>query len=554
MKKFTSRSVLLLILVVLTFSLVFSGCGNSGDKQGETSASTQAAASETPAPTPSGPVTLKILTADRWQAEYTLAGGREYPLIKELEKRTNTKIEWEVAAPANFDQLSDTRMASGTDLPDIAFLSWNTNPSKALNLAKQGLIIPLDELIEKYAPNIKRVYTELVPEAKAQTLDSEGKWYWLSWVNKSDTTFYSTLMRQDWMDKTGISKLPETTDEFYSALKTMRDKDANGNGKKDEIYLANSWADSINILGEAFGVPSGSTDFTEKIFADANGKLINGWLTENGKEFLMYMNKLYKDGLIDPEIATIQYEKAMARVSQNVASAYNNFAFGAPALEGTVKGAEGVNYVPLTKMAGPKGIYSAFQFGAGVDAGSRFVITRDCKNQEAAIKFLDYLYSDDCKKLRINGIEGVHYTMENGEVKKTKEYEDKIAADANAPYAEGFGWTFVPDFTIMTFDDLVKIVPAYNNPETIDAVHKIAAGPRNVELKFAVPTEEELSELDAIGNEAKSYMDEMIIKFFMGKESFDKWDEFVKRANELGMQKTLEVRQKMYDRYLGFIK
>ncbi|WP_339076297.1 hypothetical protein DOK78_002906 [Enterococcus sp. DIV2402] len=79
-------------------------------------------------------------------------------------------------------------------------------------------------------------------------------------------------------------------------LKKILDEDPNGNGKKDEILLTDVKMDNSRPwLMSAFGI-------TDRGIEEINGKVVYTPMTENYKEYVTFMNKLYSEKLIDPEV------------------------------------------------------------------------------------------------------------------------------------------------------------------------------------------------------------------------------------------------------------
>src|SRR5699024_10973892 len=132
--------------------------------------------------------------------------------------------------------------ASG-DLDDIIFAAGNSNFTADMEVkyGEQGLIIPLEDLIEEYAPNIQKMFEER-PDVKKSITTLDGHIYALPRVVKEGGTssWYMSPFWYNgrWLDELGVDELPETTEELYDLLVRFRDEDPNGNGEADEIPLS----------------------------------------------------------------------------------------------------------------------------------------------------------------------------------------------------------------------------------------------------------------------------------------------------------------------------
>lgn len=148
---------------------------------------------------------------------------------------------------------------------------------------EEGILIPLDELIIKYGPNITQMFEEH-PEVKASITAPDGHIYALPNFNqgslaKTPTWWYNA----EWLEALGVTELPTTTEGFYELLKRFKTEDPNGNGEADEIpftFIVNAgnmdYTDPNLYILPAFGVNSA------RIYVD-NGVVKYGALEEISK-------------------------------------------------------------------------------------------------------------------------------------------------------------------------------------------------------------------------------------------------------------------------------
>lgn len=539
MKKATA---LLVVMVFITTSIMFGGCGkeNSAVVSEANKESTAAASVSEP---PKEPVKLSFLGEESYLAQFSY---KDSEIIKELEKRTNVTLEMELIPPNEEMKVAQTRMAAGSDLPDIIQLPVNGN-NEFIPLTQNGLVIPLNDLISKFAPNIKNVMDQY-PLFKRDYTMPDGKIYSLTYISDDKGGLYvQDIIRTDWLSKVGITAIPSTVDEYYNALKTIREKDANGNGKKDEMWSGQGWQLSLTFP-QAFGINVRS--WWDYWSVDENGKVYCAWTTEKAKSMFQYLNKLYNEKLIDPEYSTINYDTYLARVKTNLVSATASYAWSvSQQLNEWSKEFNG-NYQAIDTLRGSDGKQLAVQFNVpGPFNGYHWVITRDCKNQEAAIKFLDYIWSPEGRKLIQYGIEGTHYKLENGKpvsimadyLKAHPEY--KTEQDANA--AVGFLPSCLPKISIYEAEE--SFAKWKVSGASFDSYKN---GLQFLKLPYLAPvTTAEESEIEKqIGGDIWNYWHEMRDKFIMGKESTDNWDKFVAKMKELGLDKLQELEQRRYDR------
>ena len=212
-------------------------------------------------------------------------------------------ITWQVIDTAQYPDALRTLLASGKELPDIIKVH-TLDDSLLLSLAEQGLILPLNDIIDEYSAGpARKAFDETYPYLRAAATAEDGNIYWFSNVqNKyylddpNVDGFFCVLYRRDWADRLGLSE-PKNLDEFTAMLRAFRQYDANGNGQRDEI-LAVSIDSFRNGIAQWFDLP------TEVIALDPQqGKIVSPWHSPYIVDYFTYLNTLVEEGIIDPSVA-----------------------------------------------------------------------------------------------------------------------------------------------------------------------------------------------------------------------------------------------------------
>ena len=228
-----NRRIINLILVVSLVFAIFTGCSGGKEKEpADANTSTQTTGTQETETSGNGewePATISVYT---WLSSESACGAKTKNDIKcfqELEKRTNTKVEWSIMSDTNS---FDLMMSSG-ETTDVIWYLWST--ARQIKYADAGLIMDIYPLVKEHAPNIMKLM-ESNPRFKQQVVTPEGKMYLIPYVTEDPilTRDEGGGIRRDWLNKLGLS-IPETTDELYNALKQSREKDVNENGQNDEI-------------------------------------------------------------------------------------------------------------------------------------------------------------------------------------------------------------------------------------------------------------------------------------------------------------------------------
>lgn len=165
----------------------------------------------------------------------------EMELFKRMEELTNVHIVWDQIPQAEYDEKKNLLLAAaasaGSELPDGFFGKFSLSASDLVTYGSQGILIPLNDLIDQYAPNLKALF-EAHPEIKSMVTAPDGNIYSTPYVQQGeDGTIASNMMiNVTWLERLGLEK-PTTMEELKAVLTAFRDLDANGNGDPHDLQI-----------------------------------------------------------------------------------------------------------------------------------------------------------------------------------------------------------------------------------------------------------------------------------------------------------------------------
>lgn len=533
MKKSIVKYLCLSLAIVLVMGL-FAGCGEKDQSAAKTEKTTTAAQT-TAAPEDNTPVELSILTYGQQDMKY----DENIPVLAATAKKLNINLKWQNLPFGAEAEKLNLIFASGS-YPDI--LIW---PDKKFidELADQGIIIPLDELIEKNGQNIKKSLDKLAGEIQMfdkQIRNLDGHIYNIPSFTAAGTSAGMVwAIREDWCQNVGM-KIPETTDELYAVLKAFKEKDPNKNGEQDELPLVSRNSNYYLMhLVNSFGTQTG-------LYWDENEKVIKyGPITPEYKEALEFISKLYKEGLIDPEYITNTDDQFKAKIFGNKAGMYLGYINSMIAEPRTKlkKDVKESNLVAMLPVAGPRGdrfkqdAYNRIQF--------RGSITKSCKNPEAAMKLFDFGFSPEGYELQGWGIEEETFVKVKGQYQVL----DKIMRNPDG----------LDPMAVCNQFGINSCLPHLYNEEAYYAtsdpfvaeVFKVYSDPKYLRVPISVTLKPEESDETKLYTDGLKYVTPMIAKFITGEEPLTKWDEFIETANKLGVQKFVDIYTKAYKRQYG---
>lgn len=265
----------------------------------------------------------------------TLTGLISYPpntesdpnqrtIFKRLQEQTNVEIDW-TAIPS--DQWADKislNMSDPNKLTDFVF-SAGFSDSNLLKYGEFGAIIPLEEYIDNYMPNLKSVFDKY-PEYRVMCTDVNGHIWSLPWIEQlgSEKTAIQTIgdmsfINKKWLDFLGL-EIPETVDEFEEVLIAFRDnaseiqKEFNIDGSIIPMScIVNDGDQDPAILINGFGEGYGDADRGRHIAVTDDQEVICAATQEGWKKGIEWLHKLYEEKLIDPEAFTQEWSTYVAK-------------------------------------------------------------------------------------------------------------------------------------------------------------------------------------------------------------------------------------------------
>lgn len=342
-----------------------------------------------------------------------------------MEKLTGVHINWVLANHSEVDSKFNLSIASG-DYPDIYLNYFST--AAILSYAEDGIIIPLNDLIENNTYWLKRYMEEnkvigenlTAPDGNIYTL-------WME-IPRSDETsnqlcFDKLWYFKDWMaqytEATGKG-LPETLDEFRDYLRYIRDNDMNGNGDAtDEIPLLGTFqyddqgSDPMYAIMNCFQLLP--NDF---LLADEAHNVTCAATTDAFREGLIYLNGMHEEGLFPEEVYSLDLNQYRAVVNVTrpedmvvgVAAAPYWMRFVTQSIYTTAYSDFDV-LPPLQKDADTL----AQTVKQTLNIGKYGAITSECEDPELAIKWLDAICDPEIYCITDAGIEGVNWIRKSAE-------------------------------------------------------------------------------------------------------------------------------------------
>jgi len=505
-----SRKLICTILILaLGISIAACSSTNSNEPVNSTVTTTQqtTVGSSTPVETklfPKDTVTLSMLIPNSVSWPYK----EDWFVKRAIEEATNVILDIILIEDGKYEEKLNLLVASG-DLPDIVN-QYNSKQSSVYAL--QGAFINVEDYLDK-TPNFK-AFIEQNKDHVNTFKASDGKLYCYPGKGQGVGNRRNWFYRKDIFEKNNLT-LPTTPDELYACLKKLK-----------EIY-----PDSYPLVTRFHGIElmSPSWHTMDRVYYDFdNDKFVFGPVQDEWKDYLMFMNKLVKEGLTPPDMFSINTQGWIDLLVQSKGFITVDYA-GRMDTVGT-SGKEVTPELEFGFMPPINGItnYTAVEF-------SNIVIPTKSKNIDNTVKLMDWYYTDEAKEL-----------LSWGEVGKTYVEVDGKKQFLASNYLRDYGLTTLGWGLVFKED---AVMSTYGKGSTEATIESPQYEMRNNPAEYMAYTEEENELKATLGQDIYKYVNEYKAALILEQKSFSEWDSYVKEVEKMGLSKLLDMYTKAYERY-----
>ena len=432
------RKVVSLMLVSAMVAGMLAGCGSdSGSSKGGSSTETGSAAEASSSGETAddaddkSPITFEYFNADGKN------GNWDNPVAKAITEATGVTLDVSYPVASQGDAKEDVAlMIANDEYPDMIYAKGS-----ATDLYQAGALIDMTDLIEKYGPNIKKMYGAEMEKLK-WSQDDPGI-YQLSYagVNQKTLTTGGSCQIQWAALKENDYKYPKTLDEYEKMIKSYLAAHPKTEDGLDMIGITMSASDWhwMITLGNPAGLIADASPDNGQWIIDDEYNVHYKHVTDEEKEYFKWLCRMYNEGILDPNFATQTDDDYIAKVASGRVVAITDAEWHYSQCEATLvaDGKVDQTYVGLPVTLREDQVEKALLY-QGTTVGWGIGITKSCEDPVRAIKFLDYLCSDEGQILYHWGIEGENYFLDDdGQPYRTDEEVAKAQSDPD--YAKNTG-------------------------------------------------------------------------------------------------------------------
>lgn len=528
---------------VITALAVLAGCGAPKTDSGQTN--TYVAPEETNGvvngtnleglPIAAEPITLTVgvsASSSSFQGAW-----EDLDWIKQLQEVSGITLEFRVY---NSDE-DKNLMFTSRDYPDISF---NVGTDKQIqDAALGGDIYQLDELIQTYAPNWSSFLSENDYARKVVTL-SDGHIYSLPIVRDEPSNGGlrdQWLIQTTWLNELNLD-IPQTTDEFYETLKAFKEHAGEGSIPKDVIPyyiygITNNVGGALDVIN-SFGVEVAGERYLSTV--DNNGKVVFNFANEDIKEPLLYLRKLFQEGLIPGECLTDDWDTYITKTRSTPAVVGSYHSYQNPDVTNESITAMG----PLDSGNGKSPLIRS---QTNHVLRKHFTIYKNCKYPEAAMRLANLIADPDWSIQAMYGMYGDTYLQKNEDGSIVM-----LPYEADAQGADSAPMNRVP--FLLTSDMFEKFSYAEGSAQKQrdDAIKNQYDGyiiPTSNLYPNVIFSTEQTDRLAELSTDINDYINTTLSTWMLEGGIEEGWDAYIEQLNKLGLEEYISILQEALDTF-----
>ncbi len=546
-----TKTTVIVLLLLLTPFVAFAGgeadAGVSGDGVAVTPAGTF-------------PIVEEVLEMEVFLSGTTLVDDfQDNAYTQYVLEKTNIQMLIDVTPSAEAQQVVNVMLASG-DYPGV-FISHGFTPAQQVLYGGQGVLLPLNDLIDEYGVNVNRAF-ETFPLVRQNFVMPDGNIYTLPDINDC---FHCSMAQklwvyQPWLDTLGLDK-PQTTDELKEMLIAFRDGDPNGNGLQDEIPLAGAiqgWFAGIDgFLMNSFIYTHGNLAAPNdtRLYIE-NGQIVASFDKPEWRQGLQFINDLYSEGLIAPD-SFVQDQAQYRQMGENPETVIlGSGTAGHMGVFADFQGESGRwgDYVTIPPLEGPNGVrYARYNPTFG---NPEWAITNVEENAAAAFRLGDAWYDFDMMQRNLYGREGIEWRMPeagefgiNGKEATWVPIVGRGLIDRQSWWNQAGPHLRTRDYRLGRYQPDPTALEVVLFEQTRDDYEPFQQDGAAIvpPLSFDSSVAAEVTEIQTTMND---YVREMIARFITGDANINsdaEWNNYLAELDAIGLDRYLEIMQETYD-------
>lgn len=412
MKTRTKKLTTLLLTAVMTAS--FAACGNSSDTGKQTDAASEAASNTSDTADSSAdnsaedlyyntegfPIVKEPITIELSGITGTTQDWQNTHIVKKIEELMGIRLECTTYADSNTWNTQFATMMASDNLPDL-ITQISVSKTMTNEYGADGYLLDISDYLH-LMPNFSR-FLEENPEYAAYHTTEDGSIYSFDRVRPVDLPQVGLYVSKADQEKYGFSVEDiKTTEDFYEVLKSIKEQNP------DAIPLSLTFDGQCGQRGtftirNAFGIYS--MDQNNLLGVDDQGQVILYDITDNNKAYLEYMNRLWKENLLDQESFIMSSDEYRSKIRNGEVVFWHDWAYLATGVQAEDAGIY-QEYDSLLAMTSEYNDTATYVMAPPYNASARVMVSANTEYPEAVCRLLDYVFSEEGQIFFSHGTEG----------------------------------------------------------------------------------------------------------------------------------------------------
>ncbi|MCR5254897.1 MAG: extracellular solute-binding protein [Acetatifactor sp.] len=527
---------------------LLSGCGSASDSStsvaddstakssapAQTEADENISANEVTLPLCEEKTTLKLFIPLDGNMATITSDYNENKFFQELEKRTNVHIEFMCPAIGE-EPTAYNLMIASDELPDIIAHNGYHYADGLDAAVDDGYYLDLTPYLDTYLSNYNKLRLKSDFFAKSTVTDKGRVVGFYQIFSEPQPPYKGLQIRKDWLDDLGLD-VPVTFDDWEEMLVAFRDKK---NAYSPLSIGSLGYNMDSNSMSAGYNVLNG--------FMNVNGTVKYGPIEDGWRKYLTKMNDWYNKKLIDPDFMTGGgYMPDMSIITSGQCGAWDSM-YTMPALYEASSDDKNMQIIPVASPVENVGDEVHVRLADSI-IHAYCTISADSENAELAMKWLDYMCTEEGSLLANYGVEHESFEFDsNGKPQFTElvtnnpdgySFAQCMTYYALPPSLIGgdYDWTrelsSVPEEDVVSMDVWGAVSDDYNMPAGISY------------------TSDEAKELGEIVNNINTYITEKTSQFITGVADINtEWDTYVNDIKAMNVDRAIEINQAALDRF-----
>ena len=484
-------------------------------------------------------------------------------IFQRLEEKTNVHIDWTCFVEDQFADKKNLALAQFGNLPDGLF-NAGMSDYDLLRYAKQGIIIPLENLIDKYMPNLQAVF-EQYPEYRTMCTAPDGHIYSFPWIEQLGEGKEAIqaiggipYINKKWLNFLGL-EVPETVDQLEQALIAFRD---NADRLEEEFqiegdvipmsFIINNGDQDPAILINGFG--EGYGDVPDHFAVTDEGEVIYTAVQEGYKEGIKWLHSLVEQNLTDPEAFTQEWSTYVAKGK--------NHRYGLCFTWDIANVDNYDDYVMLPALAGPDGLVNITRQNnsetSGFDRG-RCVLTTSCRDTALAAAWIDQMYAP------IQSVQNNWGTYGQPDSANIFEMSTNAEGGPMLKHLDLAGESPVEVRQAQSVNGPLAVLNEYydvyvTQPDDakwrLDNMHETYLKDMNSQYVYpnVFMSIDDTNMVSQYDTDIKKYAEQKKADWILNGGIDEEWEEYLDRLEAYGLSDYLAIKQKYFDQYQEAVK